>query len=212
MDTDFWLQRWHNNQIGFHQSDANPLLVAHFNELRLERGARVFVPLCGKTLDIAWLLSRGCRVVGVELSEMAIEQLFEELRVKPRVSDTGSFKRYNAIDLDIFVGDFFELSTDVLGPVEAIYDRAALVALPEDMRRRYASHLMAITGRAPQFLLTFEYDQSGMDGPPFSVSSAEVRRLYEGSYIVTLVESKDIPGGLKGKVESTEDAWLLQGS
>lgn len=212
MDTDFWLQRWHNNEIGFHQSDANALLAAHFEELRLERGARVFVPLCGKTLDIAWLLSRGYRVTGVELSELAIQQLFEELRVKPRVSEAGKLKRYNAVDLDVFAGDFFDLSADAQGPVDAIYDRAALVALPGNMRKRYARHLMAITGKAPQFLLTFEYDQSGMDGPPFSVSGTEVRRLYEDSYNVTLIESKDIPGGLKGKVAATEDAWLLRSS
>lgn len=209
MDTDFWLQRWQNNEIGFHQSEANPLLVAHFAHLPVERDARVFVPLCGKSLDIPWLLSRGYRVAGAELSELAIEQFFNELGVTPEVSEAGGLKRYAATHVDIFVGDFFDLTADMLGPVDAIYDRAALVALPETMRPRYAKHLASVTANAPQFLITFEYDQSKMDGPPFSVSDREVRILYEDGYDITLAESRDIPGGLKGKVESTENAWLL---
>lgn len=209
METDFWLQRWRNNEIGFHQREVNPLLAAHFKDLRLQRGARVFVPLCGKTLDIAWLLSRGCRVAGVELSELAIEQLFAELGVRPQVSETGELKRYSATDIDIFAGDVFALSAELLGLVDATYDRAALVALPEAMRERYARHLMTITGRAPQFLLTFEYDQSQMNGPPFSVTGAEVARHYKESYDVTLATSRDVPGGLKGICAATENAWLL---
>lgn len=209
MDTDFWLQRWRNNDIGFHQREANPLLTARFKNLRLQRGARVFVPLCGKTLDIPWLLSRGCRVAGVELSELAIEQLFAGLGVRPQVSEIGELKRYSATDIDIFVGDIFELSTEMLGPVDATYDRAALVALPEAMRKRYARHVVAITGQAPQFLLTFEYDQSQMKGPPFSVTGAEVGRLYKELYSLTLATSRDVPGGLKGICAATEKAWLL---
>jgi len=210
MKTDFWLQRWQNNEIGFHQRKANPLLVTYFENLGLEEDTRVFVPLCGKTLDIPWLLSRGHRVAGVELSELAVGQLFEELGVAPRVSEAGRLKRYAAEDIDIFVGDIFDLTADVLGPIDAVYDRAALVALPETMRQQYTRHLMTITGKALQFLITFEYDQSRMDGPPFSVSNDEMQRLYENHYQVRLAESRDIPGGLKGKVESTEDAWLLR--
>ncbi len=209
MDTEFWLQRWRNNEIGFHQREVNPLLAARFNDLCLQRGARAFVPLCGKSLDIPWLLSRGYRVAGVELSELAIEQLFAELGVRPQVSEIGELKRYSATDIDVFAGDIFELSAGVLGPVDATYDRAALVALPEAMRERYARHVTAITGRAPQFLLTFEYDQSEMDGPPFSVTGAAVNRLYKGSYDVTLAMSRDVPGGLKGICAATENAWLL---
>lgn len=209
MDTDFWLQRWQNNEIGFHQGEANPLLVASFKDLRLARGARVFVPLCGKTLDIPWLLSRGYRVAGSELSELAIEQLFVELGVEPRVSASGELKRYIATNIDIFVGDIFDLSPEVLGPVNATYDRAALVALPEDMREQYTTHVMEITGNAPQLLITFEYDQSQMEGPPFSLSNREVSRLYEDSYNLTLAESRNVPGGLKGICAAIENAWLL---
>ena len=148
MDTNFWHQKWENNELGFHESEANPLLVKYFNELSLAEGSRVFVPLCGKTLDIAWLLSNGFRVVGAELSETAITQLFAELGVMSNRSVVGEVKHYSAKDIDIFVGDIFTVSSKTLGLVDAVYDRAALVALPEEMRHRYTAHLMEITHQA----------------------------------------------------------------
>lgn len=210
MDTDFWLQRWQNNEIGFHQGEANALLVKYFKDLSLEPGGKVFVPLCGKTLDIPWLLSRGFHVAGVELSELAIEQLFGELGVEPRLSKTGKVTRYSERGLDVFVGDIFELTSEMLGPVNAVYDRAALVALPEEIRAQYATHVMEITHQAPQFLITFEYDQELMAGPPFSVSASEVHRLYSDRYELTLAESRNIAGGLKGICPATENAWRLR--
>jgi len=205
MDEQFWLQKWEVNQIGFHNSEAHPLLVAHLGALSLTKGSRVFLPLCGKTLDIHWLLSRGHRVCGAELSPLAIRQLFAELGVTPEIAAVGPMTRYSAPGIDIFVGDIFALSRDMLGPVDAVYDRAALVALPEAMRGRYAAHLMEITGRAPQLLISFDYDQSLLDGPPFSVDRVEVQRHYAGRYALTLLGSPDVEGGLKGKVAAKED-------
>ena len=130
MTTDFWLQRWENNDIGFHQSEANPLLVKYFSALSLAVGSRVFLLLCGKTRDIGWLLANGYRVAGAELSEMAVEQLFADLGDTPEVSEADKLLLFQAPTVDIFVGDLFQLSDEMLGPVDAIYDRAALVALP----------------------------------------------------------------------------------
>lgn len=209
MDTDFWLQKWEKNEIGFHRSEANPLLVKYFGDLSLEQDGRVFVPLCGKTLDIAWLLSQGYRVAGVELSEMAIEQLFTELGVKPEISPLGEMIHYKADGIDIFVGNIFDLSRTLLGPIDGIYDRAALVALPEPTRDHYTAHLMEITARAPQLLITFEYDQSLMAGPPFSIGEAEVNRQYSQSYDLSLLSSTDFVGGLKGLPGAKENVWLL---
>lgn len=118
--------------------------------------------------------------------------------------------RYSADDIDIWVGDIFDVSAEYLGAVSAIYDRAALVALPADTRQKYASHLMQISGVAPQLLITYEYDQSVIDGPPFSVNEDEVERHYGAAYQLQSLETKQIAGGLKGKVASTETAWLLQ--
>ena len=210
MDASFWLQRWNNNDIGFHRSEANPVLGNYFKELSLAKGSRVFVPLCGKTLDIAWLLSNGYRVAGAELVEMAIEQLFTELGVEPKISETGEVKHYSATNIDIFVGNIFDVSSKMLGPVDAIYDRAALVALPEDMRNRYTTHLTEITDKAPQLLVSYEYDQNVMAGPPFSVSNEEVNQHYRDSYDLTLIKSTNVPGGLKGKCAANENVWLLQ--
>ena len=209
MNVDFWKQKWQKNEIGFHERKPNPLLVSYFEKLNLVEGGRIFLPLCGKTLDIAWLLSKGYRVVGAELSELAIEQLFVDLGVEPVVITLGNTSHYSAENIDIFVGDIFELSSDVIGPVDAIYDRAALVALPEEMRNKYTKHLIDITGTARQLLITFEYDQNLIDGPPFSLNSDEVNRHYKGAYSLECIESLSVPGGLKGICVATEHVWLL---
>ncbi len=211
MDTSFWLNRWEKNDIaGFHESKANPALVNYFKELSIREGSRVFLPLCGKTLDISWLLSKGYRVAGAELSVLAIKQLFEGLGVTPKITDIRNLKCYSVENIDIFVGDIFELSAGLLGQIDVVYDRAALVALPEDVRKRYTAHLMKITGHAPQLLVTYEYDQRLMEGPPFSVSNEEVGRHYKASYDLSLMESIDVLGGLKGKCAATENVWILK--
>ncbi len=210
MDANFWHRRWETNDISFHQSKANPLLVAWFNTLSIAEGSRVFVPLCGKTLDIAWLLSNGCKVAGAELSELAITQLFAELGVEPEVTEIGGVKRYSAVDIEVFVGDIFDLTLNALGTVDAIFDRAALVALPEQIRIRYTSHVTNITDNAPQLLITYEYDQKLMDGPPFSVPNEEVNRHYKDRYEISCLSSLDIAGGLKGKCAAKENVWLLK--
>jgi thiopurine S-methyltransferase len=208
MEANFWIEKWKNNEINFHQSQANPFLVQHFEKLSLPKGSRVFLPLCGKTLDAAWLLHRGYRVVGSELVELAIQQLFEELKVKPIISKTRELKLYSAKKLDIFVGDFFQLQKEELGPVDAVYDRAALVALPEEMRSLYSTHLTEITNKAPQLLIVFEYDQKIMQGPPFSINDEEVQKHYQSSYQLKLLEKADVVGGLKGQ-SAHEKVWLL---
>ncbi len=210
MDSSFWKDRWERSEIGFHEKQANPFLVKYFKELSLAKGSRVFVPLCGKTLDIAWLLSHGYRVAGAELSEIAVKELFAGLGVKPKISEVGRVSRYRAQSIDIFLGDLFHVTREMLGPVDAIYDRAALVALPKEMRDRYTEHLVQIADNAPQLVIAYEYDQRVIDGPPFSVSNDEVRRHYTDSYDLTLLVSSDVPGGLKGKCPATENVWLLK--
>lgn len=210
MDAEFWHRKWANNDIGFHEGAVNPLLVKHFPALALGQGQRVFLPLCGKTRDIHWLLSNGYRVVGAELSRLAVEQLFAELGVEPAISTCGAIQRYGTGDLDVLVGDIFDVSSPLLGPVDAIYDRAALVALPGKLRGRYAAHLVEITAGAPQLLICFEYDQSRMDGPPFSIAGEEVERHYGETYALTLLDRIGIPGGFKGKLAAMESAWLLE--
>ncbi len=210
MKARFWHQKWDKGEIAFHEREANSLLIEHFEKLNLAKSNRVFVPLCGKTRDFVWLLACGYRVVGAELSELAISVLFDDLGVEPNITRVGTLTLYSAKDIDIFVGDIFDVSAELLGPVEAVYDRAALVALPENMREQYSSHLIKITAAAPQLLITYEYDQQLMDGPPFSINEVEAKHHYAATYLLKSVGSRDITGGLKGKVSSTETAWFLQ--
>ncbi len=209
MEASFWHNKWQRGEIGFHQRLVNPLLVAHFAALNLAKGSRVFLPLCGKTLDIAWLLGAGYRVVGAELSKIAIDELFESLGLQPTITVAGKFTHYSADNIDIYVGDIFKLTAQTLGRVDAIYDRAAIVALPSNLRQQYASHLVNITRAAPQLIITYEYDQSQVDGPPFSVNADELMRHYGIAYRLTALASRDVEGGMKGQTSAVETAWLL---
>lgn len=209
MDADFWHDRWAKNQIGFHEGEVNARLVGHFGALGLAAGARVFVPLCGKTRDIAWLLAQGHPVAGAELSRLAVEQLFAELGVRPVVEPAGPLVKLSAPGVDIFVGDIFDLTPEVLGGVAAVYDRAALVALPYDLRSRYAAHTRLITAGAPQLVICFDYDQALVPGPPFSVDAAEVARVHSAFAARTLLDARPIQGLMKGVAPATESVWLL---
>lgn len=212
MDANFWHDKWAKKEIGFHGREANPLLVKYFRELSLPSGSRIFLPLCGKTLDIAWLLSNEYQVAGAELSEIAIQELFSELGTQPEISAIGALKRHSARNIDIFVGDIFDLQVDVLGKVDGVYDRAALVALPKEMRFKYSSHMRKLTHSAPQLLLCFEYDQNLVQGPPFSISDNEVREHYQSGYQLARIASVDVPGGLRGSVPAKENVWVLKGT
>jgi thiopurine S-methyltransferase len=210
MEAGFWQQRWERGEISFHEREINPFLKTHLEKLKLAKGSRIFLPLCGKTRDFGWLLANGYRVAGAELSELAITQLFDELGLQPQVVTLEKLTRYSARDIDIFVGDIFALDAEGLGSVQAIYDRAALVALPARMREQYTAHLLNITAMAPQLLITYEYDQQLMNGPPFSISAEEVKKHYGAAYQLLPVGSKEVAGGMKGKVAATETAWILQ--
>lgn len=210
MEASFWHEKWDKKEIGFHEPKVNPILVGNLDRLELDEGARLFLPLCGKTKDIAWLLSQGFRVVGAELSEVATRELFEEMGVTPKIERHENFSHFRAERLDIYVGDIFALSAIVLGAVDAIYDRAAMVALPSPMRVRYARHLRKITKNAQQLLVCFEYEQAQLAGPPFAVSEEEVRTHYAAYYELRVLQAKALVGGLKGKVEAVEKVYLLR--
>lgn len=210
MEHEFWHQKWESNDIGFHEDDANPFLVKYFNRLELSESPRIFLPLCGKTTAIAWLLAQGCRVAGAELSPRAVGQLFEDLKLSPVVERAGELTHYRAPHLDIYAGDLFQLDRKLLGAVDAVYDRAALVALPAGMRDRYASHLNYLVPAAPHLLISFEYDQSLMPGPPFAVAQTDIMACYENTHEIHLLERVDLNGGLKGSVAAQETIWLLE--
>ena len=209
MEASFWHERWEENDIGFHLSETNPLLLAHFSALGLNKGQRVFVPLCGKTLDIHWLLGQGLQVAGAELSELAVTQLFSDLELEAEIIELENLKKFKAQNIEIYVGDIFSLDQQTLGKVDAVYDRAALVALPDTLRSKYTQHLMSLTQTVDQLLFCFDYDQKLMPGPPFSISIDEAMQHYATTYQMNLLDSVDLPEGLKGKCAATEHVWFL---
>lgn len=210
MDAEFWHDKWKTGEIGFHEGQPNALLVKHIAKLNLPKTSRIFLPLCGKSKDIAWLLAQGYRVVGAELSELAVEDLFNDMGITADVRLKAHYNHYSAANIDIYVGDIFDLTPTELGEVHAIYDRAALVALPEALRLRYTQHLIALTRKARQLLIAFEYDQAVMAGPPFHISADEIAKHYQTSYRIDFIERAPVKGGLKGKVPADEVVWLLQ--
>jgi len=209
-ENNLWLERWKNREIGFNQQSPNPFMVKYFNQLALAAKPRVFVPLCGKTIDISWLLAQGYEVVAIELSEQAVIELFEELEVNAEVSDQGALKLYKAEGLEVYVGDIFDLSQEFVGTIDAIYDRAALVALTKEVRQAYTAHLRKISNNAKQLLLCFEYDQSLMNRTPYSVDAQEVKEHYAEYYELQQLCKEEIVGGFKGKIPASDVVWLLQ--
>jgi len=209
MESNFWLDTWNNDDIGFHRENYSSLLLTHFNMLKLETGDRVFVPLCGKTRDISWFLSQDIDVVAAELSEKAVVQLFSELGIEPEIHNLDSLIKYSAKNIDVYVGDVFKVTHELLGPVDAVFDRAALVALPKPMRDSYTKHIAQLTHNAPQLLIVYEYDQSLMDGPPFSITEAEINKYYGRTHKFTLLESLKVEGAFKNACEANENIWFL---
>jgi thiopurine S-methyltransferase len=195
MHAEFWQARWSRSEIGFHLSEVNPYLQRYWPALALAENARVLVPLCGKSLDLAWLAGQGYQVMGVELAQRAVEDFFAEHELLPEISEVGAFRRYQAGNVEIYCGDFFALTEQQLAGCVALYDRAALIALPIAMRERYVAHLTQILPAGCEGLLvTMDYDQSQMDGPPFAVADDEVQRLFAPSWQLQSLASVDVLG------------------
>lgn len=194
MDPDFWQQRWRDGQIGFHQDRVTPLLKQYWDALALPGGSRVFVPLAGKSLDMLWLAARGHRVLGVELSRIAVEQFFDENDLQPDLHESPLGKHYVAGEIELILGDAFALDVGALADCAGVYDRAALIALPPEMRLRYADELYSKLPAAGcrGLLITLEYPQREKEGPPFSVGEDEVRDLYGTNWGVDTLERRDI--------------------
>jgi thiopurine S-methyltransferase len=211
MRPDYWLERWEKGRIGFHRPDPNPRLVEHHQRV-LGGTIRVLVPLCGKSADLEWLVMQGHEVVGVELSELAAQAFFAERNLSAERVERGAFVEYRRGALSIFVGDIFAATPELTGYCDGVYDRAALIALPAELRGPYAAHLPTLLApKARVLLVTLHYDAEG--GPPFDVPPDEVTRLYAG-FAVTPLATEDAraetPGPLeRGATFVQENSYLL---
>lgn len=193
MDLDFWRERWQQGQIGFHQTDYNPHLTKHWPALLLHGKGSVFVPLCGKSRDMLWLREQGHSVIGIEGSEIAIADFIREAGGKWTVQQQGPFLTYTAPGITLLQGDFFDLTSDDLAAVRGVYDRAAMVAFPHELRRRYQQRLIEILPPATKILLiTMEYDSSLMSGPPFAVMVDEVNNAFGNAFAIEDLEQVEV--------------------
>lgn len=218
MEPDFWLQRWREQKIGFHQAEINAYLQQYWQQLGPDSSGRVFVPLCGKSRDMLWLKQQGHDVLGNEISPLAVEDFFSEadLLSEPVVREAENFVHWAADGIDILCGDFFHLTPKHLEGCGLVYDRASLVALPQSMRQKYVEHLTSILPAGAGILLvTMEYPQQQMDGPPFSVSHEEVLALYQADYRLKLLKQFDMLADNprfkeRGLTSLVENVYLLQ--
>ena len=207
MEPEFWLERWEKREIGFHQKEINRFLEQYWSTLELDRDSTVLVPLCGKSKDMRWLVQQGHHVLGVEVSDTAVQEFFEEWEMKPTREKRGPFACYSAKNIEILVGDFFALTAGDVKDVTSVYDRASLVALPEDLRRNYVKLLGNILPvKAQTLLISFEYQLGARNGPPFSIDVDAVKRLFQGSCAINMLDSQ--PFDLRG-VAATEHAFRL---
>lgn len=202
MQPEFWLDRWRESRTGFHQDAPTPLLLKHWPSLGVPVGATVFVPLCGKSLDMAWFASQGHRVLGAELSRIAVEQFFAEHGLQPETEATRHGTHYRAGGIEIVCGDAFDLDAGLLQGCAAVFDRAALIALPPAMRERYARALYAnLPAGCRGLLVTLEYPQAEREGPPFAVPEDEVEALFGRDWGIALRERRPIPREHPGFVQ-----------
>ena len=211
INNDFWIQRWLDGLIGFHRNAVNPKLTEFTDRLIETNTKRVYVPLCGKTLDMAWLADQGLHVLGCELSPIAIQQFFEEQDCKfERENDVYRSSRFT-----LYQRDFFALDASKLAPIEAIYDRAAMVAIGYERQAEYAHHLLEILAPGGKILLvSFDYDRAEMNGPPFALTEDLIRESFSGAKLECLSKRSILDEEPKfknrGLSRLSESVWLIQ--
>ena len=185
MQPDFWLDRWRTAQIGFHQAAVDRRLKAYWPLLNLPANSPVFVPLCGKSLDLIWLREQGHSVMGVELAPVALESFCMEHGIPARRRVLSDFDVYEADGFTLLCGDYFKLTPAQLGGVSAVYDRAALISWAPAAREAYVKHLTSLTSPGTQTLLiAVEFPPEQMQGPPFPLTPKTIDNLYAGQYSI----------------------------
>ncbi len=216
MEPSFWHKKWASQQIGFHLDEVNPLLVKHWPSLELAKGSQVFVPLCGKSLDLCYLAEQGHDVIACELNQSAVEQFFSDNQLDVTVTSIGEHQCYQTEQVSLYQGDIFSLPCQPLEKVSAFYDRAALIAWPEDMRRQYAQQLAnLIPAKSIGLLITLDYPQQALSGPPFAISHDWVMKYLGNNFEVTRLSCEEVlhenPRFINNQVPwLTESVYRLQ--
>ena len=215
MDPAFWLENWEKGQTGFHLKDVNPALLRHWKDLGLDAAPCVLVPLCGKSVDLPFLRSLGHSVIGIELSPIAVETFWAELGVTPQKRVDQALTFWESDEIEIIEGNFFSLNPEQIQRPCIVYDRAALIAMPPELQKQYATHLVALSQKAPIFMVTLDYQAEEMSGPPFPITRSRLGELFDEWYEVSLIESRDAladnPGlASRGLKSLSESIWILK--
>ncbi|PIW60043.1 thiopurine S-methyltransferase [Shewanella sp. CG12_big_fil_rev_8_21_14_0_65_47_15] len=216
MEPGFWHDKWHQQQIGFHQQDINPFLIKYWQKLALPAAAKVFVPLCGKSLDMCFLAEQGHQVIGCELNELAVQQFFSDNQLEMTKTAVGEHQHYQTEQISLYQGDIFTLPNELTQDVTAFYDRAALIAWPESMRAQYAKQLASLLPSGSLGLLvTLDYPQEALNGPPFAVSPTWVEQHLSDDFEIQGLDCQDVladnPRFIKKEVPwLNEAAYLLK--
>jgi len=192
MGLNFWLDSWKDNKIPFHQKQINPILKQQINHLNLSKGDIVLVPLCGKSLDMLWLAELGYKVIGVELSEIAVEEFYTESNIIPTIDVYAGYKHYKSESIDIICGDFFNIDLSTIKTINAIYDRAALIALPNKLRESYIKRISEISQKGVKVLLIVIESQEKNIGPPYQIDVNDITKLYSRDFLVDKIYQKNI--------------------
>lgn len=210
MKTDFWLERWHKQEIGFHQTQYNANLIQYWDKLALNKGSAVFVPLCGKSDDMLFLAEQGHQVIGVELSEIAVTEFFVDNDLSPSKQQQDGLTIYQAGPFTLYCGDLFKLNQQHLKACQAVYDRASVIALPTPMRESYTQHLAKVLPPlCKTLLICLEYSEGALTGPPFSVDKAEVERLFSKHWGIE--ELGHCEEDIRGKAAIERSYCLIKG-
>lgn len=216
MEKDYWLNKWQINDVAFHEKKVAADLIAYFDELHLQSGDRIFVPLCGKSKDMLWLAEKGFYVVGNDISPIACEDFFTELGITPQITEHSKFTKYQYNNIELFCGDLFDLTHDNLLDIKAVYDWKALIALPQKQRKKYLDHIVACLGKNIKILLLTRETSCNVKPPPFPITQEEVQALYGAYFDVKILKhqhSDNIPERLvkKGYTEMIEGVYLIEG-
>ena len=211
---ELWESRWQEDRIGFHLKEVNPYLIRFSDQLLDQNSDKVFVPLCGKTLDLCWLTTKTKKVVGVEFVRKAVQDFFSENNIAYLVRQEETFQKFTSKFIDIYLGDFFKLKPENTPPFKAIYDRASIIALEKLERRKYVDQLIPFLDPAGRILLiTLEYNQNQMEGPPYSVPGEEIESLFSPLGSLKLLETCDVLDDRfrkKGLTQLLEHVFLIE--
>jgi thiopurine S-methyltransferase len=214
MEKEYWLNKWLSEDIAFHEQNINPDLIAYVNTLNLHRGDNILVPLCGKTKDMLWLANEGLHIIGVELSPIACNDFFAEIHVTPQIIEQPKFIRYKYNNIELLCGDFFDLASTDLPTIHAVYDCKALIALPQEVRKKYVEHVVRCSSSKIKILLLTRETNCQITPPPYPIDNTEVSLLYHCYFEVQQLKSvliSDIPERLikKGYLEMRESVYLM---